>query len=197
MQLKMSSAKYQPFWLIISESSNGYNNQRSFIVSLGTPQIVCVCERCSYNVDTLRPRQDGRHFADDIFTCIFFNENCCILIKFSLKYVRKGPIDNNRALVQIWLGADQATSHYLNQLWLVYRRTYASLGLNELKPSIAGISTSAAIVGTTILAPSHQYSVTATHVKTGYYGCPIFRWVAVTWLKWVGTSFIAPGMTFN
>ena len=51
--------------------------------------------------NTLRPGQDGRHFADDSFTCIFFNENCCILNKFSLKYVRKGPIDNNRALVQI------------------------------------------------------------------------------------------------
>ena len=49
----------------------------------------------------LRPRQDGRHFADDIFTCIFFNENGCILIKFSLKYVHKGLIDNNPALVQI------------------------------------------------------------------------------------------------
>ena len=33
-----------------------------------------------------------------------------------------------------WLGADQATSHYLNQWWLVYRRIYASLGLNELRP---------------------------------------------------------------
>ena len=32
-----------------------------------------------------------------------------------------------------WLGADQATSHYLNQWWLDYRRKYASLGLNELK----------------------------------------------------------------
>ena len=58
-----------------------------------------LCGRCCIN--SLRPRQDGRHFADDSFTCIFFNENCCILIKFSLKYVRKGPIDNNRALVQI------------------------------------------------------------------------------------------------
>ena len=52
-------------------------------------------------LNTLRPRQDGRHFADDSFTCIFFNENCCILIKFSLKYVCQGAIDNNRALVQI------------------------------------------------------------------------------------------------
>ena len=49
----------------------------------------------------IRPRQDGRHFADDIFTCIFFNENCCTLMKLSLKYVRKGPINNNPAMVQI------------------------------------------------------------------------------------------------
>ena len=52
-------------------------------------------------INAMRPRQDGRHFADDIFTCIFFNENGFILIKFSLKYVRKGSIDNNPALVQI------------------------------------------------------------------------------------------------
>ena len=52
-------------------------------------------------LNTLRPRPDGRHFADDIFTCIFFNEDCCILIEHSLKYVRKGQIDNNRTLVQI------------------------------------------------------------------------------------------------
>ena len=31
-----------------------------------------------------------------------------------------------------WFGADQATSHYLNQWWLDYWRIYASLGLNEL-----------------------------------------------------------------
>ena len=36
-----------------------------------------------------------------------------------------------------WLGADQATSHYLNQWWLNYRRIFASLGLIELtKPLI-------------------------------------------------------------
>ena len=31
-----------------------------------------------------------------------------------------------------WLGAVQATSHYLNQWWFVYWWIYASLGLNEL-----------------------------------------------------------------
>ena len=32
-----------------------------------------------------------------------------------------------------WLGADQATSHYLNQYWLDHWRIFASFGLNELK----------------------------------------------------------------
>ena len=41
-----------------------------------------------------RPRQDGRHFPDDIFKCIFFNENVKISIKISLKFVPKGPINN-------------------------------------------------------------------------------------------------------
>ena len=53
------------------------------------------------NVHTLRPRQNGRRFADDTFKCIFLNENVRILIKISLKFVPKGPINNNPALVQI------------------------------------------------------------------------------------------------
>ena len=52
-------------------------------------------------VNTLRPRQDGRHFTDDILKCIFLNENVWIPIKISLKFVRKGPINNIPALVQI------------------------------------------------------------------------------------------------
>ena len=52
-------------------------------------------------VNTFRPRQHRRHFADDFCTCIFLNKNGCILIKFSLNYVRKCPIDNNPALFQM------------------------------------------------------------------------------------------------
>ena len=51
--------------------------------------------------NTLRPRQNGRHFADDIFNCISLNENIHILIKISLKFVHKGPINKIPALVQI------------------------------------------------------------------------------------------------
>ena len=49
--------------------------------------------------NTLRPRQDGQHFADDIFRHIFVNEKFCILSKISLKFVPKDPINNNPALV--------------------------------------------------------------------------------------------------
>ena len=54
-----------------------------------------------WGLNTLRLRQNGRHFADDIFKCIFLNENVIILIKISLKFVPNGPINNILALVQI------------------------------------------------------------------------------------------------
>ena len=55
----------------------------------------------SHSFNTLRPRQSGRHFPDDIFKCIFFNENGRIFIKISLKFVPKVPINNIPALGQI------------------------------------------------------------------------------------------------
>ena len=39
--------------------------------------------------------------VDDIFKCIFLNENDRILIQISLKFVPRSPIDNKPALVQI------------------------------------------------------------------------------------------------
>ena len=50
-------------------------------------------------VNSSLPGQDGRHFADTTYICILVIENLCILIKISLKFVPKGPIDNNPALV--------------------------------------------------------------------------------------------------
>ena len=71
----------------------------------------------------MRLRQNGRHFPDDIFRCIFLNENVWISIKFSLKFVPKVRINNIPALVQIMA--------WRRQWGLVYWRIYASLGLNE------------------------------------------------------------------
>ena len=61
------------------------------------------------NIHSSPPGQNGRHFADDIFRCIFVNEKFYISIKISLKFVPKGPNDNyNPALVKImawrWIG---------------------------------------------------------------------------------------------
>ena len=52
-------------------------------------------------LNTLRPRQNGRHLPDDIFKNIFLNETVRISIKMSLKFVLKGPFNNIPALVQI------------------------------------------------------------------------------------------------
>ena len=51
--------------------------------------------------NTLRPRQNGRHFPDDIFKWIFLNENVWISINISLKFVPRGPINNIPTLVQV------------------------------------------------------------------------------------------------
>ena len=39
--------------------------------------------------------------ADDIFKCIFLNENDRIQIRISLKFIPRSPIDNKPALVQV------------------------------------------------------------------------------------------------
>ena len=52
-------------------------------------------------INSLRPRENRQHFPDNVFKCIFLNENVIISVKISLKFVPKGPINNIPALVQI------------------------------------------------------------------------------------------------
>ena len=80
--------------------------------------------------NTLRPSHNCRHFADDIFKCIFLNENARISLRLHWSLF----LSFKSTIFRKWLGTDQATSHYLDQWWLVYWRIYASLGLNELTP---------------------------------------------------------------
>ena len=51
--------------------------------------------------NTLWQRQNGCHFVDNIFKCIFMNVNVWILFKMSLKFVPNGPINIILSLVQI------------------------------------------------------------------------------------------------
>ena len=52
-------------------------------------------------INTLRPIQNGHHFADDILRCLFLNENVWFSIKISPKFVPKGPINDIPELVRI------------------------------------------------------------------------------------------------
>ena len=52
-------------------------------------------------LNTLRLRQNGRHYPDDIFKFIFLNKNIRISIKISLRSVPEGPINKIPAQVQI------------------------------------------------------------------------------------------------
>ena len=44
--------------------------------------VMHICVTWPQWVNTLKPRQNGRHFPDDIFQCIFFNENVLFRLRF-------------------------------------------------------------------------------------------------------------------
>ena len=56
---------------------------------------------CQVNSLLTEAETNGRYNADDIFKCIFLNENVWFPTKISLKFVPKGPINNIQALVLI------------------------------------------------------------------------------------------------
>ena len=74
-----------------------------------------------FGFNTLRPRQNGRRFADDTFKHIFLNQNVWISLKISLKFVPKFQINNIPAN-----GLARPVDKPLSE------PIYASLGLNEL-----------------------------------------------------------------
>ena len=69
-------------------------------VRTGIKVIYAVCFT-TFLFNVLRSTQNGRLFPDDIFQCIFFNENVWLSVNISVKFIPKGPINNIQALVQI------------------------------------------------------------------------------------------------
>ena len=59
---------------------------------LGRMSLLIIITRAETMCNTLRPRQNGRYFADDISKCIFLNENIWISVKFSLKFIANGQL---------------------------------------------------------------------------------------------------------
>ena len=86
-------------------------------------------------VNTLRPRQDGRYFADDVLKCIFLNENMWISLMIPLKFVVKGPINNIPALVQI-MAWHQPGTKPLSEPMLVFVLTHICVTWPQLVNSM-------------------------------------------------------------
>ena len=121
-------------------------------------------------INTLRQRQNGRHFPDDILKLIFLNENVWISSKISLKFVPRGPINNMPALVQImaWRrpGAKPLSGPMMVRLlthicvtrpqW-VKRNKYLQTGslVNTIFPYLQKIKTKVSWQGSKINSESH------------------------------------------
>ena len=63
---------------------------------------------------------------------ILLNENCCLLIENSLKFVPGDPTENESALVWVMAWCHQASSHFLNHYWWYPSWRVESPGCNEL-----------------------------------------------------------------
>ena len=90
-----------------------------------------------------------------------------------------------------WLGADQETSHYLNQWCLDYRRIYASLSLSELKNDACSYETTTYwghIWSLILKATCEERSEHVTQYawqRTAFYDTTMlsFRWGIYYWLQ--------------
>ena len=106
------------------------------IKTLKHPEFTYTNIHCSFHINTLRPRQNARH-SQTTFSSTF---SWMKMFEFRLKVHWSLFLRVELTIFQhwfgLWLGAVQATSHYLNQWWFDYRRIYASLGLNELSAKI-------------------------------------------------------------
>ena len=103
-------------------------------------------------------------------------------LKFHWSFFPKRPINNIPALVQLmaWHQANQATSHYLNQWWLDYRRIYASLCLNKLSTNPVHIRDHR----------PHSRQVTGARC-TGGRGSPVMSWILLRSINWCWSAATA------
>ena len=85
-----------------------------------------------FEFNTLRQRQNGRHFPDVIFKWIILTDNVWISITISLKFVPKGSINNIPVLVQVMAWCRPGDKPLSEPMMVRYHCIYVSLDLNEL-----------------------------------------------------------------
>ena len=91
MHLNMTFAKWWPF------CPGGDNLRVWFCLALMTAGLYAV----QWNINKLKPQQNGHYFLDYIFKGISLNESVSILIKISWNFVPKDLINSILALVEI------------------------------------------------------------------------------------------------
>ena len=96
---------------VIASEMQGKKQAQVWFISFSTLLSLMLHVSVNWVIDVLQmglflelthpPGQNGHHFADNIFKCIFLEDNVLILIKISLKFIPTGPITYIPALVQI------------------------------------------------------------------------------------------------
>ena len=117
-------------------------------------------------VNALRPRQNGRHFPDHIYKCIFLNETIWMSIKISLKFVLKGQINSISSLVQIMAWRRPGDKPLSEPMMVNYRCIYASRGLGELKVNLSPVSVITSFWDTPC---DPLYSITLHHCENRHF----------------------------
>ena len=134
-------------------------------------------------IDTISspPGQNGHHFPDDILKCISMNDK---FYEFHWSLFPRVQLTTFQNWFRWWLGADQATSHYLNQYWH-----------NSLK-HICGIW-GRWFNGTSIASPDVIVFIYPRATCTGTYylpSCYVYRDIwQLSWQTTGGTSVKNPG----
>ena len=86
----------------------------------------------SQQVNSLRPRQMDAISQMTFSNAFSWMKMSEFRLKFHWSLFPRVQLTIFQHWLRWWLGAVQATSHYLNQWVLVYQCIYASLGINEL-----------------------------------------------------------------
>ena len=92
-----------------------------------------------------------------------------------------------------WLGAKQATSHYLNQWWSFYWRIYASLSLNELAIVYMWWKYHWEKIICYILIPGCHFIANFVHDTTAQLSCLVLNFLAIILsMIWIRTKLFFP-----
>ena len=119
--------QYAGFWLTAELWRTMRLNYMALVQYIWKPGLLCdIGYPHETHLNTLRPGQNRRHFADDIFKCIFWNENVWTPIKISLKFVPQG-----QNLQYSSIGSDNGLSPDGS-----LTDAYALLGLNGLNSNL-------------------------------------------------------------